>query len=73
MDAGIRWLRRSLGRDQLLGIDLEWRPTRSRGATSPLALMQVATASRVLLLHVVHMGPSAIGEPAGDWSSWVGR
>ncbi|GFR50153.1 hypothetical protein Agub_g12316 [Astrephomene gubernaculifera] len=55
----ISWLRASLSPDLVLGIDTEWPPVFKPGTTSSLALMQLASPSRALLLHTAQMRRSA--------------
>lgn len=39
--------------DGPIGIDMEWKPTYVKGsATNPVALVQIANADTVLLLHI---------------------
>jgi len=42
--------------DPYVAIDLEWRPTYSRGATSRVALMQLASPRIAVLIRVCRMG-----------------
>ena len=53
--AAMAALGESMG-DAVLGIDLEWKPERKTGEKNPVALVQLATASRVVLLRTNKIG-----------------
>ncbi|GIL90884.1 hypothetical protein Vretimale_17150 [Volvox reticuliferus] len=75
----VAWLRASVGADRVVGIDTEWPPTFKAGTSARLALLQLASPSRVLLLHIAQMRPkvTAPGGPIHSLLSdasltWVG-
>jgi hypothetical protein len=50
----------------IIAIDLEWRPDQSKTANNPVALIQLATTTRCVLLRTIHWdtsGVSGIPEP----------
>lgn len=53
--AAMAALGESMG-DAVVGIDLEWKPERKTGEKNPVALVQLATASRVVMLRTNKIG-----------------
>ena len=53
--AAMAALGESMG-DAVVGFDLEWKPERKAGEKNPVALVQLATASRVVLLRTNKIG-----------------
>ena len=55
-DAAALLLLRDLARAPLIGIDMEWRPTKAKGSPmAPVSILQVATAERVYLLDLISL------------------
>ncbi|EFJ48433.1 hypothetical protein VOLCADRAFT_91127 [Volvox carteri f. nagariensis] len=61
----VAWFRASLGEDRVVGIDSEWPPTFKTGEAPQLAMLQLATSSRVLLLHIARMRRKEVIAPGG--------
>ncbi|GLI67873.1 hypothetical protein VaNZ11_012161 [Volvox africanus] len=55
VDTAVAWLRASVGEDRVVGVDAEWPPTFKAGTSPRLAMLQLASTSRVLLLHIAQM------------------
>ncbi|GFR45516.1 hypothetical protein Agub_g6908 [Astrephomene gubernaculifera] len=68
VEDALQRLRASM-QDRVIAIDLEWKPEVVAGRTSPVALLQLATASTCLLLRVSCMGfslPTPVAEFLAD-------
>lgn len=64
----IKKLRASM-QDRVLAIDLEWRPEYTAGQRSPVAVMQLASATACVILHTSAMGfrlPKAVSDLLAD-------
>ncbi|KAG2491215.1 hypothetical protein HYH03_010425 [Edaphochlamys debaryana] len=61
----VQALRASM-QDRLIAIDLEWRPETAPGRSSPVALLQLSTATICLLLRTCSMGYS-LPQPVVDF------
>ncbi|MEW5310815.1 MAG: hypothetical protein WDW38_002576 [Sanguina aurantia] len=60
----IAWLREGVHpQENLLSIDMEWTPEFEAGSSSPLAVIQIASPTRCIILHIPSLGASSTSNP----------